>query len=218
MADKLTGADITPNYIGDPEQENTKTVVDDNAGTTEEPGKENNTAGTGKKNKSTGTDNTGIDYSAIVLDGLEVDEKDLTAREKSNVTGCKNLVPFTERSEEEVKALNSKGGKKSGETRRKQRDMRAVARAILEHSMKDDQIQEVLGTATDLLDGDKSVMAVLTARMVQEAGKGNYKAYETIRDTAGFKPKDQVETTVDIMTDADRALIGKIASRLEKQA
>ena len=205
MAEQKHGADITPN-----ETEKAETV---------EQNTETNIPGTGKK--STGTDreeNSGIDYSAIVLEGLEVDDKDLTAREKSNIAGCKNLVPFTERSEEEVKALNSKGGKKSGETRRKQRDMRAVARAILEHSMKDDQIQEVLGTATDLLDGDKSVMAVLTARMVQEAGKGNYKAYETIRDTAGFKPKDQVETTVDIMTDADRALIGKIASRLEKQA
>ena len=209
MADKLTGADITPNYIGDPEQENTKTVVEDNAGTTEGPGKENNTAG---------TDNTGIDYRAIVLEGVEVDDKELSGREKSNIAGCKNLVPFSERSKEEAKLNGAIGGKKSGETRRKQRDMRAVARAILEHSMKDDQIQEVLGTATDLLDDDKSVMAVLTARMVQEAGKGNYKAYETIRDTAGFKPKDQVETTVDIMTDADRALIGKIASRLEKQA
>ena len=199
------GADITPN-----ETEKAETV---------EQNTETNIPGTGKK--STGTDreeNSGIDYSAIVLEGLEVDDKDLTAREKSNIAGCKNLVPFTERSEEEVKALNSKGGKKSGETRRKQRDMRAVARAILEHSMKDDQIQEVLGTATDLLDGDKSVMAVLTARMVQEAGKGNYKAYETVRDTAGFKPKDQIETTVDIMTDADRSLLGKIANRLEKQA
>ena len=207
MAEQKHGADITPN-----ETEKAETVEQNTE-------RENKTTGTNKK--STGTDreeNSGIDYSAIVLEGLEVDDKDLTAREKSNIAGCKNLVPFTERSEEEVKALNSKGGKKSGETRRKQRDMRAVARAILEHSMKDDQIQEVLGTATDLLDGDKSVMAVLTARMVQEAGKGNYKAYETVRDTAGFKPKDQIETTVDIMTDADRSLLGKIANRLEKQA
>ena len=202
MAEQKHGADITPNETV---EQNTE--------------RENKTTGTNKK--STGTDkeeNSGIDYSAIVLEGLEVDDKDLTAREKSNIAGCKNLVPFNERSKEEAKINGAIGGKKSGETRRKQRDMRAVARAILEHSMKDDQIQEVLGTATDLLDGDKSVMAVLTARMVQEAGKGNYKAYETVRDTAGFKPKDQIETTVDIMTDADRSLLGKIANRLEKQA
>lgn len=198
MADNIHGANITPN-----DQVNNRTE-----------GSESYNTGTGKDN----TNNSGIDYKAIVNDGLEVDEDKLSGREKSNVTGCKNLIPFTERSEEEVKALNSKGGKKSGETRRKQKDMRAVAKAILEHNMTEEQIEEVLGSSKSLLDGDKSTMAVLTARMVQEAAKGNYKAYETVRDTAGFKPKDQIETTVDIMTDADRSLIGNIAKRLKVDA
>lgn len=198
MAEPKSGADITPN-----DQENNRT---DNS--------ENLNTGTGKDNSN----KSGIDYKAIVNDGLEVDESELSGREKSNVTGCKNLIPFSERTEEEHKRICSNAGKKSGETRRKQKDMRTVARAILEHNMTEEQIEEVLGSAKSLLDGDNSTMAVLTARMVQEAAKGNYKAYETVRDTAGFKPKDQVETTVDIMTDADRSLIGKIAERLGKQA
>ena len=198
MAELKSGADITPN-----DQENNRT---DNS--------EKHNVGTDKDN----TNKSGIDYKAIVNDGLDVDESELSGREKSNVVGCKNLIPFSERTEEEHKKMCSKAGKASGETRRKQRDMRAVARAILEHNMTPEQIEEVLGSAKDLLDGDNSTMAVLTAKMVQEAAKGNYKAYETVRDTAGFKPKDQIETTVDIMTDADRSLIGKIAERLEKQA
>lgn len=198
MAEYNNGADVTPN---DPEN-----IKVDNS--------ENNNTGTGKDN----SDKSDIDYKAIVNDGLEVDESKLSGREKANVTGCKNLIPFSERSKEEAKQNGAKGGKASGETRRKKRDMRAVAKAILEHDMAEEQIEEVLGSAKDLLDGDNSTMAVLTAKMVQEAAKGNYKAYETVRDTAGFKPKDQVETTVDIMTDADRSLIGKIAKRLEKQA
>ena len=84
----------------------------------------------------------------------------------------------------------------------------------LYHAMDEGQIQEVLGTSESLLDGDKSVMAVLTARMVQEAGKGSYKHYETLRDTAGFKPKDEVDISADIMTDADRALLDKVGRRL----
>ena len=107
------------------------------------------------------------------------------------------------------------GGKASGEARKKKRDMREVAKAILEHAMNDEQIDEVLGSSKDLLDGDKSVMAVLTARMVQEAGKGSYKHYETLRDTAGFKPKDEIGISADIMTDADRELIEKVNRRLE---
>ena len=50
--------------------------------------------------------------------------------------------------------------------------------------------------------------------MVQEAGKGSYKHYETLRDTAGFKPKDEVGITADIMTDADRSLLDKVSGRL----
>lgn len=202
MAEHNHGADITPNETA---KENTET--------------KNSITGTDRKTTGTGKDNnnkSGIDYKAIVCDGIEVNENELSGREKSNVVGCKNLIPFSERTEEEQKEMRSKAGKASGVTRRRKKDMREVARAILEHDMTDEQIEEVLGSAKSLLDGDKSTMAVLTARMIQEAGKGNYKAYETVRDTAGFKPKDQVETTVDIMTDADRALIGKIASRLEK--
>lgn len=198
MADNIHGADITPN-----DQENNRK---DNS--------EKHNVGTDKDN----INKSGIDYKAIVNDGLDVDESELSGREKSNVVGCKNLIPFSERTEEEHKKMCSKAGKASGETRRKQRDMRAVARAILEHNMTPEQIEEVLGSAKDLLDGDNSTMAVLTAKMVQEAAKGNYKAYETVRDTAGFKPKDQIETTVDIMTDADRSLIGNIAKRLELNA
>ena len=95
--------------------------------------------------------------------------------------------------------------------------MREIAKAILEHAMNEAQIDEVLGSSKDLLDGDKSVMAVLTARMVQEAGKGSYKHYETLRDTAGFKPKDEIGISADIMTDADRELIEKVNRRLEKK-
>ena len=192
MAEYNNGADITPN------EQHGDTVKSQNSSKT--------------------SSNNRIDYKAIVNDGLEVDENELSGREKANVVGCKNLIPFSERSKEEAKQNGAKGGKASGETRRKQRDMRAVAKAILEHNMTEEQIEEVLGSAKYLLDGDNSTMAVLTAKMVQEAAKGNYKAYETVRDTAGFKPKDQIETTVDIMTDADRSLIGKIAKRLEKQA
>lgn len=186
----VNGADITPDNI-----------------TSDKPG-------TDKASKNYRTETGEIDYSAIVSGDVEVNEEELTSREKSNVTGCNNLIPFSDLTEEEHKTLCSKAGKKSGETRRKQRDMREVAKAILYHAMDEGQIQEVLGTSESLLDGDKSVMAVLTARMVQEAGKGSYKHYETLRDTAGFKPKDEVDISADIMTDADRSLLEKVGKRL----
>ena len=199
MADNINGADITP------DKDNITGAVN-NSG--------NVSAVNDSDNKTVNADNTLPDNDST-NNSSESENKD----DKEKYDTSNNLIPFgserDNRSKEEVRELNAKGGRKSGETRRKQRDMREIAKAILEHAMNEAQIDEVLGSSKDLLDGDKSVMAVLTARMVQEAGKGSYKHYETLRDTAGFKPKDEIGISADIMTDADRELIEKVNRRLE---
>ena len=186
MADNINGADITP------DKDNITGSVHDS------------------DNKTVNADNTSPDNDSI-NNSSDSQNKD----DKVKYDGRANLIPFNKLSEEEQKEIRSKGGKASGEARRKKRDMREVAKAILEHAMNEAQIDEVLGNSKELLDGDKSVMAVLTARMVQEAGKGSYKHYETLRDTAGFKPKDEIDISADIMTDADRELVEKVNRRLE---
>ena len=201
MADNINGADITP------DKDNITASVN-NSGIDSPVNDSENITGN--------ADNTSPDNDSINNSSDSQNKDDNEVFDSSS-----NLIPFgserDNRSKEEVREINAKGGRKSGETRRKQRDMREIAKAILEHAMKEEQIEEVLGSSKDLLDGDKSVMAVLTARMVQEAGKGSYKHYETLRDTAGFKPKDEIGISADIMTDADRELIEKVNRRLEKK-
>ena len=195
MADNLNGADITPdkdNITGSVNNSGNYSPVNDS------------------DNNAVNADNTSPDNDSV-NNSSESENKD----DKVKYDGRANLIPFNKLSEEEQKEIRSKGGKASGEARRKKRDMREVAKAILEHAMNEAQIEEVLGNSKELLDGDKSVMAVLTARMVQEAGKGSYKHYETLRDTAGFKPKDEIGISADIMTDADRELVEKVNRRLE---
>lgn len=197
MADNLNGADITPdkdNITGSVNNSGIDSPVNDS------------------DNRTVNADNTSPDNDSI-NNSSDSENKD----DKVKYDGRDNLIPFNKLSEDEQKEIRSKGGKASGEARRKKRDMREVAKAILEHAMNEAQIDEVLGSSKDLLDGDKSVMAVLTARMVQEAGKGSYKHYETLRDTAGFKPKDEIGISADIMTDADRELVEKVNRRLEKK-
>ena len=195
MADNLNGADITP------DKDNITGSVN-NSGIDSPVNESDNITGN--------ADNTSPDSDSI-NNSSDSENKD----DNVKYDGRANLIPFNKLSEDEQKEIRSKGGKASGEARRKKRDMREVAKAILEHAMNEAQIDEVLGSSKDLLDGGKSVMAVLTARMVQEAGKGSYKHYETIRDTAGFKPKDEIGISADIMTDADRELIEKVNRRLE---
>ena len=199
MADNLNGADITPdkdNITGSVNNFGVDSPVNDS------------------DNNAVNADNTSPDNDSVNNSSDSENKDDKEKYDTSN-----NLIPFgserDNRSKDEVRELNAKGGRKSGETRRKQRDMREIAKAILEHAMNEAQIDEVLGNSKELLDGDKSVMAVLTARMVQEAGKGSYKHYETLRDTAGFKPKDEIGISADIMTDADRELVEKVNRRLE---
>ena len=195
MADNINGADITPdkdNITGAVNNSGNYSPVNDS------------------DNNAVNADNTSPDNDSL-NNSSESEKKDVNGK----YDGRANLIPFNKLSEEEQKEIRSKGGKASGEARRKKRDMREVAKAILEHAMNEAQIDEVLGSSKDLLDGDKSVMAVLTARMVQEAGKGSYKHYETLRDTAGFKPKDEIGISADIMTDADRELVEKVNRRLE---
>lgn len=76
----------------------------------------------------------------------------------------KNLKPLSDRTPEEVKTITRKGGIASGEARRRKKQL------------KDDLI-----TLLETGDTQKEVCLAL----IQEALKGNVKAFNTIRDTIG---------------------------------
>ena len=63
----------------------------------------------------------------------------------------------------------------------------------------------------DLMQGKTGADLLLTAMMEQAIKQGNYHCAEFVRDTAGYKPKNEVEIQADIMTESDRALIDKVS-------
>ena len=67
------------------------------------------------------------------------------------------------------------------------------------------------------LNRDATQLDVITAAAVMQAAKGNIKAQEYLRDTAGEKPIDKQEITGNIITEADKSLIEKLKNRLENQ-
>ncbi len=150
-----------------------------------------------------------------MLNDIDTDNtvnKDTNNSKNAKYDGRANLIPFNQLTESERKEIASRAGIASGEARKKKKDLREIAKLMLSVNMNDEQIVEVLGNAQNLLDGDKSLAAVLTARMAQEAGKGNYKAYEVLRDTAGYKPKEQME--IETFTEYDRQLLDNVSKRL----
>lgn len=80
-------------------------------------------------------------------------------------------------SQEEAK----KGGKASAEARRRKRDLRIALEMLLEKNFTDKSGNQITGTEA------------ITAKLFEQAMKGNVKAFETIRATVGQDPVQKVE-------------------------
>lgn len=124
------------------------------------------------------------------------------------------LVPFNKIDPDKHKELASKGGKHTQEQLHNKRTLNDIAKTMLECALSEAQVNEILGDAANLIGEDRSAGAVMIAKMIQTACAGSFKAAEFVRDTAGYKPQQQVSIEADIMTDADRSLLEKIDKRL----
>lgn len=85
-----------------------------------------------------------------------------------------NLKPV--RSKNEARERGRKGGIKSGEVRAKKKTLKEELIALLKTKIDNKTIQEKISFS-----------------LIQEALDGNVKAFETIRDTIGEKPIEQVQ-------------------------
>ena len=75
----------------------------------------------------------------------------------------------------------SRGGKASAEARRRKKDLRQALEMLLEKEWQDKNGNTLTGTEA------------VTAKLFEQAMKGNIKAFETLRDTVGQKPVERVE-------------------------
>lgn len=85
-----------------------------------------------------------------------------------------NLKPI--RTKKEARERGRNGGIKSGEVRAQRKTLREELLALLETKVEDKTIQEKISFS-----------------LIQEALSGNVKAFETIRDTIGEKPIEQIQ-------------------------
>ena len=109
----------------------------------------------------------------------------------------KNLKPCEHKlTEEEAK----KGGKRSGEVRAARRDLRKALEALL-----DKEIKAKDGT---LLSGAEAI----ALKQMEKALKGDTKAFEVVRDTAGQKPVEKVmiaEVEQSVIDEIEKAVMGE---------
>lgn len=109
-----------------------------------------------------------------------------------------NLRTFDKMSPEEKRAIQSKGGKASAEKRRYNESFKmAVEWALTLPAMKGNPTVEKIRKAYPKLN-NRDAMAI---SMVAEAiKKGNVKAFEALRDTAGESPKKSVDLGGEALT------------------
>lgn len=103
----------------------------------------------------------------------------------------KNLIPFNERTESEQRKIQSKGGKASGASRRRKRDMAKAMKMLLDMpavSGTDEYLKQFGFQESDMT----NQMAMLSA-IFMKAMRGDVRAAEFIRDTAGYNPKIRLE-------------------------
>ena len=96
----------------------------------------------------------------------------------------KNLIPFTERTESEVRELNAKGGRKSGESRRRKKSMREAMNFMLSQPVVNNEIYNqtaLMGVSPENIDNQNAIVAA----MIKEAATGNVKAFAAICDLIG---------------------------------
>ncbi len=93
-----------------------------------------------------------------------------------------NLKSLADRTTEEKREIGIKGGKASGEARRRKRDVKLAMQALLEAEIKDKKTGEVMSGAE-----------AIALAQYRKAMKGDAKAFELVRDTSGQKPVEKVE-------------------------
>ena len=104
-----------------------------------------------------------------------------------------NLIPLNQRSEEEAREIQAKGGKAAGETRRRKKLLKDAANDLLDEIIKNAKGDEKLGSE-----------ALIMAQF-EKALQGDTKAAEYIRDTAGQKPIERV-----MVADVDESVINEV--------
>lgn len=92
----------------------------------------------------------------------------------------------------------SKGGRASADARRQKRDLRRALEILLEKDIMDSKGET------------KSGAEVLAYQQFKKALKGDTKAFEVIRDTAGQKPIEKIqvaEVDADVINEVERMVL-----------
>ncbi len=94
-----------------------------------------------------------------------------------------NLIPFSKRSTSEVREAGAKGGKKSGEVRRRKKSMREKMKLLLSLPACDNDAEQLRAIGIDAEDSDNEM--VILKGLFLKAAEGDVSAIREIRNILG---------------------------------
>ena len=111
----------------------------------------------------------------------------------------RNLIPMEQRSPEEAREMGRKGGRASGEARRRKKSLREAAELYLSLPVSDKRAWNKLakdGVAPEDADNQMAIIAGLSIK----AAKGDAKAAKVLFDLIGdhSREEDEVKVIIDV--------------------
>lgn len=107
------------------------------------------------------------------------------------------------------KAIHQKGAATSNAVQAQRRTFKDTIDYMLRQKAKKEAIEDLE------LKEDATNLDMIIASALRQAARGNTKAYEFLRDTAGEKPTDTISAEVTSLTAEDKAMLDNISKRLE---
>jgi hypothetical protein len=109
----------------------------------------------------------------------------------------KNLIPNSERTPKELREMTSKGGRKSGEVRRRKKMMKEIAQfQVYEMELSEPLRQSLSEQGIDVEQLNHA--NVMVRGMIARAEQGDVSAFNALLVLLGEKPKEQIGADIDL--------------------
>lgn len=132
-----------------------------------------------------------------------------------------NLKPQSKRTKSEQRRIATMGGKASGEVRRKRKTFKETLDMLMAMPLNDADIDEIDAVVSFMALQGKNidVGTAICIKQAQRALKGDPRAFELIRDTAGERPKLEAQTNTQALEKLDDVLakIGGVVGDIKKE-
>lgn len=121
-------------------------------------------------------------------------KKEVVAMSNENL---KNGVATQFKSGEQAANMGRKGGKASAKKKREKKAMQDITKELLNMAAKSEELTDIedIQSFAEIRGKNITVQEAITIAIIQKALKGDYKAAEYLRTTAGETPSTKIEFT-----------------------